>query len=496
MTTKNLRLKKIQKIAQGTEVGVIDLFAGCGGLSLGFHTEGFRMLGGVEKDPKAAESYFVNFHTNDNPILAEPRDIIGLCPLKFIQELYPAEEPQMLVDVIIGGPPCQAFARIGRAKLREVAQHPEAFKHDPRADLYIQYLRFVDELQPIALVMENVIDILNFGGQNIADEICHSLEERGYICRYTTLNAVYYGVPEMRERFFLIAFAGELNTIPDFPTPTHWIDLPGGYENARRVALSNVTSDHPNWVEAPEATPDLQPAVVVSEAIADLPPIYAINALLEGKLKRGPRKFDELVYYLDSDNFNDYAVAMRNWPSFENETGVYDHVIRYLPRDYAIFRRMAPGDQYPEAHEKAIKLFNERLREAWLNGKQITKGSPEYENLWKATVPPYNPATFPNRWRKMEDDAPARTLTAHLGKDSYSHIHYDSQQARTISVREAARLQSFPDGFKFAGAMNSAFRQIGNAVPPILARAIAHKLKKDIILALQEFQEGLYQEVI
>src|SRR6185295_16850916 len=74
---------------------------------------------------------------------------------------------------------------------------------------------------------------------------------------------------------------------------------------------------------------------------------------------------------------------------------------------------------------------------------------------------------------KMWRNEPARTLMAHLGKDSYSHIHYDSYQARTISVREAARLQSFPDGFVFCGTMNPAFRQIGNAVPPLLARAMA-----------------------
>ena len=87
-------------------------------------------------------------------------------------------------------------------------------------------------------------------------------------------------------------------------------------------------------------------------------------------------------------------------------------------------------------------------------------------------MPPYDPGKFPNKWRKMEADEPARTLMAHLGKDGYSHIHYDSAQARTISVREAARLQSFPDGFRFEGTMNPAFRQIGNAVPPLLAKAI------------------------
>ncbi len=88
-------------------------------------------------------------------------------------------------------------------------------------------------------------------------------------------------------------------------------------------------------------------------------------------------------------------------------------------------------------------------------------------------VPPYDPTKFPNRWWKLHPQRPVRTLTAHIGKDTYTHIHYDSAQARVITVREAARLQSFPDGFIFAGTMNPAFRQIGNAVPPVLARELA-----------------------
>src|SRR5947209_11438272 len=111
-------------------------------------------------------------------------------------------------------------------------------------------------------------------------------------------------------------------------------------------------------------------------------------------------------------------------------------------------------------------------------GKHIKPDTVEYAELKKKIVPPYDAAKFPNKWRKMEADRPARTLMAHLGKDSYSHIHYDSEQARTISVREAARLQSFPDGFEFVGTMNPAFRQIGNAVPPILGNALAHAILK------------------
>ena len=86
----------------------------------------------------------------------------------------------------------------------------------------------------------------------------------------------------------------------------------------------------------------------------------------------------------------------------------------------------------------------------------------------------------------MEPDLPARTLMAHLGKDSYSHIHHDSTQARTISVREAARLQSFPDGFVFSGTMNPAFRQIGNAVPPLLAKAIAQTMHETLRATIKD----------
>jgi DNA (cytosine-5)-methyltransferase 1 len=139
---------------------------------------------------------------------------------------------------------------------------------------------------------------------------------------------------------------------------------------------------------------------------------------------------------------------------------------------------MNPGDEYPEAHAHARALFKERLRAlAKTTGHAIRPGTVKYKALHDATVPPYDPGKFPNKWRKMERNLPARTLMAHLGKDSYSHIHYDSNQARTISVREAARLQSFPDGFVFEGSMNPAFRQIGNAVPPLLARALALKIR-------------------
>lgn len=171
---------------------------------------------------------------------------------------------------------------------------------------------------------------------------------------------------------------------------------------------------------------------------------------------------------------------MKNWTGFEAADGVYDHVIRYLPRDYPLFARMKEGDQYPEAYKLAQKMFEEKLSELAEEGVTVHPGSLEHDEMRSSIVPPYDAGKFPNKWRKIARDQPARTVMAHLSKDGYSHIHYDNAQARTISVREAARFQSFPDGFVFAGAMNQAFRQIGNAVPPLMARAIAAEIMKTI----------------
>jgi DNA (cytosine-5)-methyltransferase 1 len=171
---------------------------------------------------------------------------------------------------------------------------------------------------------------------------------------------------------------------------------------------------------------------------------------------------------------------MREWPGFESPEGVQQHITRRLPRDYVIFERMKPGDQYPKALEIARELLEEKLKDRALLGQIIECGSSGYASLVAETVPPYDPGKFKNKWWKMKADAPSRTVLAHLGKDTYSHIHYDDAQARTITIREAARLQSFSDGFIFAGGMNAAFRQIGNAVPPLLAKAVAEVVRESL----------------
>ena len=389
------------------------------------------------------------------------------------------------IDVLVGGPPCQAFARVGRSKLREIDEHPHAFKHDPRAKLYLEYLRYVAAFQPLAILMENVPDVLNHGGQNIAEEISEVLGTKGYVVRYSLLNAAFYGVPQMRERMFLIGYHRDLDGEVTFPEPTHWIDLPSGYESSRSVALKlmsgeGLLKDAFDYVTPPEAKPSLRAAVTAEQAMGDLPPIDARSQVQSGELRRGARRFDQPVPYDRRRKVSEYASLMRSWPGFEAREALLDHVIRYLPRDYELFARLDAGDQYPEAWRHANDMLNERIASLRRQGTVIRQGSAAYKRLREAIVPPYDPGKFPNKWRKMWSDQPARTLMAHLGKDGYSHIHYDSSQARTISVREAARLQSFPDGFTFCGTMNPAFRQIGNSVPPLMAKAIAAQMMKAI----------------
>lgn len=484
---------KIARLRDRMQPTLVDLFSGCGGLSLGFQRAGFKLLGGVEIAPKAARTYarnlFQHHSKQEMELHAKPRDIRKLSPRQFMEDVLGAESPHGLADVIAGGPPCQAFARVGRAKLREIMEHPEAFLRDERANLHLRFLEYVEFFRPLAVLIENVPDIMNFGGQNVAQEIACSLEDMGYEPRYTILNSAHYGVPQMRQRFYLIALLDALETIPSFPDPTHYIDLPDGYYSARMVALGadrGVWFEDPyaNYERPPHVSPDLPKAVSAREALEDLPPI---TSHLEGSMKKGPRRFDTLACYRDGVPPSEYAERMREWPGFEAAEGVYDHVTRYLPRDFEIFRRMDAGDQYPEAYALAQIMFKEklaRLEEA--TGREIVEGSDEYEELKAQVVPPYDPSKFPNKWRKMEPNEPARTLTAHIGKDTYTHIHYDSEQARVISVREAARLQSFPDGFAFSGAMNAAFRQIGNAVPPLQAYSLARRTRHLLEVAIDE----------
>lgn len=479
---RRARTLKVERLRTGAAPRVLELCSGCGGLSLGLKSAGFELTAHVEADATAAESYAMNFAANEatRENWSQARDMVECSADELIHDLQLGTDTAAAFDVLAAGLPCQAFARIGRSKLREVAGGEDgAFRKDPRAALYRRFLDYVADTQPLAIIIENVPDILNFGGHNIPEEICETLEKAGYRSSYTILNAAYYGVPQVRERLFLIAFAEVLNVQPIFPEPTHFLELPRGYEGSRRVALKYVSLESPHFWPIHKPSRTLEKAVSVRAALGDLPKIKEHRS--DPKVMRR-RRLDEKLPYRETDSLSNYARLMRTWAGFESSTKADGHLVRLTPRDFPIFASMPHGADYPQARAIAEAMFEVAFKEQG-PGRRSRK-SLERMKLRAAMVPPYDPDKFPNKWWKMDPLKPSRTLTAHMGKDTYSHIHYDSKQCRTVSVREAARLQSFPDGFRFAGAMNAAFRQIGNAVPPLLALAVAQTLREQFKRAL------------
>lgn len=482
---------KLQRIRSGQPPRYMDLFAGCGGISLGFLTAGFQPVASVELDLHAALSHGANFG---------PRSLGGDCAAHHVARDVNEEDPATIfaelglkgpvndqIDVLVGGPPCQAFARVGRAKLREQAHRrlehtaDEAFLADGRVNLWQRYVHYIRRVKPVALLMENVPDILNHGGTNVAELVAKSLSDEGYEVAYTLLNASWYGVPQTRERMILIGFHRDSGITPSFPKPTHHVVLPQGYQgtkNTARQVIKNQGSDHHRFVSDP--SPALPAATTAREAIADLPPIYALDMFDRGELRRGAKDPMEPVRYARAEPTTAYSRLMRQWHGFRTHEATTGHVIRYLPRDYKIFAEISEGWEYPQIHAFVEDKIANWLKARKRKGLSTDLRNADVRDYIKSWRIPYDPSKFPNKWWKLDSGKPVRTLLAHLGKDSYSHIHFDSAQARTISVREAARLQSFPDGFVFKGSMNPAFRQIGNAVPALFAYAIAMSMRSNL----------------
>jgi DNA (cytosine-5)-methyltransferase 1 len=474
---QSIRASKLKRLRDGGTPRALELCSGAGGLSLGLIAAGFELVAHVEVDSTAAATYALNFRAPDSvdaDAWALPRDMEKQSPEELVADLRIEGSAEEAFDVVVAGLPCQAFARIGRSKLRSIAGDEEAYRNDPRAKLYKRFLEYVDALQPVAVIVENVPDILNFGGHNIPEEICRIFESRGYVTGYTLLNAAYYGVPQMRERLFLVAIDGSIGIAPRLPRPSYRAELPSGYDGVRTVAMKYVPTEGSHFTRAAVPEAGLPQAVSVRAALSDLP---FISEHYRDPARMRERKICDELPYREFAGLTPFQRQMREWPGFKSGGQVSGNNVRITPRDFEIFRKMPKGADYPHALRIAEAIFEERLR---AETPRPRRDGARWKALRKNCVPPYDPGKFPNKWWKLDPVLPSRTLTAHMGKDTYSHIHWDSRQQRTISVREAARLQSFPDGFRFAGSMNAAFRQIGNAVPPLLALAVAAQLRVDL----------------
>lgn len=448
----------------------LDLFSGAGGFSLGLEAAGFESVGAIDVDPLVGETYTRNFGERLIRLFGErDGDMRSVSPRRVQDKLRAAGVLEL--DLLVAAPPCQGFSRVGRAKLDSIAAQSGAFLLDPRNHLYRQAVDMLKVLRPRVFLFENVAGILHVRGRNVAELVCAAVQGAGYRTRAAVLNTAWYGVPQSRERLIVIGTREDLDLEPAFPTRRHAVKVTRGH-------LSEATMNPKLWStdeffvpfdELP-AQESLEDPVTVRQALADLPAFTQHLRAMRNKTNYRPRReaMPPVDYRGDPDNW--YCQLMRAWPGLPRSAQATDHYCRWTPRDFETFGRMRYGDRYCEALAIAKARYEDAKR-AYADGHGARPSRRQY-------VPPYPNDVFDEKWRKLHPDEPCHTITAHLAKDTYSHIHYSSRQKRAITIREAARLQSFPDSFEFAGNMGDMFTQIGNAVPPLFARALGRRIRR------------------
>lgn len=400
----------------------IDLFAGAGGLSEGFIRQGFYPVAHVESDTAACftlktriafhylvsqkkeniyYSYIKGEVTRDQLYSYIPDEIL----YTVINAKIGVENKRIFltidsflkgkkIDLLIGGPPCQAYSKVGRASLK----HKE---NDERTTLYIQYGRFLKKYRPAVFVFENVPGILSAADGQYFRNLRKYFKRLGYEVKAKLLNAYNYGVVQHRERVIIIGWQKKLN------------------------------------FSYPEISPSEK-----KYSRDDL--FYDLPVIRPGENKRIHNYTDTINEYLKKS-------SIRNGVPF-----VSQHITRpHNNRDLKIYRLAI------NKLNKGERLKNNKIPESVRTQKNITD--------------------FLDRYKVVGNEP--HTIIAHIAKDGHHFIHPDICQLRSISVREAARIQSFPDDYYFEGVIEdqprtAAFRQIGNAVPPLMAERIAEKIKE------------------
>lgn len=385
----------------------IDLFAGCGGLSEGFYKCGYKALLHLEIDSVACETLKtrMQYYGYDNKEIDDAVLCADITGENIIAEID--NRVKETVDIIIGGPPCQAFSSVGRA------QSPDSMNNDPRNYLFENYLKILNHVKPKMFIFENVKGILTAKpkGVKIFERIIREMSETYNVvddAGVILLNAADYGVPQIRERVILIGVRKDID----------YINVNQIYSDIRKTN-SNDDENLPDYF-------------TVKDAIADLPKLL-------------PGESANKVSAESKNNKNAYLEKISNDSSL-----VYNHEARkHNAQDIERYRILS-------SHK------NWQL-------KDLQNVRPDLVH--------HDPKHFGNRYTVQEWDKPGKTVVAHLYKDGNLFIHPDPEQARTFTVREAARIQSFPDDFVFEGSRTQQYKQVGNAVPPLMAEAFAKTLK-------------------
>jgi len=401
------------------KLNIIDLFAGCGGLSDGFEKTGcFNSIAFVEWEEQPCKTLIKRLKTRWGYQKAE--EIVLQFDMQRTDKLINGWENDEIfgrhkgladlvgnqtVDLIIGGPPCQAYSLAGRVR------DEKGMQEDYRNYLFESYLAIVKAFTPKLFVFENVEGILSAkpGGISIIDRITSDFAKIGYtilgdLRKYALLNADEFGVPQKRKRVIIIGVNNALIKIaPEFALVDFYDNILYSYRKKSKKT--------------------------VADAILDLPKLF-------------PLKSESKIHGIKLSHNISKIHALNHFPRFHSK------------RDQEIFREIAldkieKTNKYPNS-EALIELYYQKT------GKM--------SNFHKYHV--------------LELDKPSNTIPAHLYKDGLRHIHPDPEQARSITVREAARLQGFDDDFEFLGSMGDQYKMIGNAVPPPLAESVALAAKE------------------
>ena len=408
-------------------INIIDLFSGAGGLTEGFRNQRYKILGHVEKEKAACETlklrevYYYLKEKNKlglyNDFLNSKisiEDLLKHVPREKLNKILNFEISQENihsifsffdnlgenVDGIIGGPPCQAYSTIGRAR------NASKKSSDERIYLYKFYIHFLNKYQPQFFIFENVKGLLSFRDADdefLLPRMKKEFEEAGYSLGYEILNTKNYGVPQSRERLIIFGVMNEKKElIQEF------------FKNLKKYEENEVD---------------------VKTAFQGLPSLKA------GEVKNSYTNLS-----------NDYVE--QNFLQ-DSKTPLTQNIARpNNSNDLAIYKIVA---------------------EAKKNGKNI-----KYSELDSKLKTHKHMDKFLDRFKALSWNSPSHTVVAHISKDGHHYIHPDTKQNRSITVREAARLQGFPDNYYFLDSRTSAFTQIGNAVPPIFSKKMA-----DAILTLE-----------
>ncbi len=404
---------------------VLDLFSGAGGLTEGFSIDNFRFIAHIEMDPNAAKtletrlgyhllrgtrfdgiyhSYQKNEITREEYI-ARIRRMNLFDDNLFIRQISDATIGDLFiqldtvkrrmgldhVDVVIGGPPCQAYSCIGRAR------DPNGMINDPRNDLYIQYVAFLEKYRPNLFVFENVPGIRSAKNGLVFKDLVRRVEEIGYKLDHKVLNAADFGVLQERKRVIIMGWKKELGfDYPDFLTKRN------------DASVEDLLGD----------LPPLQPGEGT-----DLPQEYSTAP---------SRYVRESGLRSESDIVRNHRARGHN----ERDRRIYRLAIEQLEAGKRLRYNQLPPD----------------LR--------------THKNVW----------TFLDRFKVVDPSRHSHSVVAHISKDGHYYIHPDSDQARSLTVREVARIQSFPDNYIFEGARREQYKQVGNAVPPMMATEIAGQI--------------------